>query len=106
MGEPVVRCRTMPVLYIRGNLHDIAWIESSRGLAFLLIVADSGCRYEYLTPRMAMPTVAASGLECDVCHRHIEFLYFRERIEVSCADEIGIFLHRFPYGIGLAEISG
>lgn len=91
MGKPTVLFRAVPVLYSRGDSHDIAGLEALRRFALFLIPALAVNADEELSAAalriVDMPVIAAAGLEGDIYEKH-RFARVGERIEIALTDKV------------------
>ena len=89
MGEPAVRCRAVPVLDARRDVHHIAGKQLLRGFARLLIIAPARHAHQDLSAALGgmvdVPVVPAARLK-----RHIEnaHLLGGERRQIALPDEV------------------
>ena len=103
VGKPTVRCCPVPMLHIGSYLHDVARKQTAGRLPFLLIVADACGGDQELSGLVRVPTVTASRLEGNICHRNIQFFLLTQRRQPYFAGEVGIRGKFVSKRIGLTE---
>ena len=92
VGEGGAGGGAVPVFDVGGDFDDVAGLEDDGGFAAFLVAAFSGGAQQDLAARVAVPVVAAAGVEGDVDDGAVEYrVWLDEPLEPYGAAEFAAF---------------